>query len=259
MHNLSTVSKEQHERFHQNIKEMEKMDCEHGGRLLSDAQARRHLCVKLQKEKKKEKFRPSVEMTSAEFVRQKSQILDGIDLSRKGCIDEPIKDLLQLINADSEFVTTSSCSGRVILFCEDLTNGNHKKSCKWLFTSHENIKESDLLNSIDPKEGNNVLKYEPLILHVQCHTLDSAKLMHTCALESGFRNSGITMGKRGKIILAVRSCIGLEVPLTEDGNLLVAEQYLKFLTRKANEKIEENKFRTQRFFCNLSTILGSKE
>ena len=63
MHNLSTVSKEQHERFHQNIKEMEKMDCEHGGRLLSDAQARRHLCVKLQKEKKKEKFHPSVEVS----------------------------------------------------------------------------------------------------------------------------------------------------------------------------------------------------
>jgi len=62
-------------------------------------------------------------------------------------------------------------------FFQDLTNGNHKKSCKWLFTSHENITENDLLNSIDPKEGNNVLKYEPLILHVQCRTLDSAKLM----------------------------------------------------------------------------------
>jgi len=60
---------------------------------------------------------------------------------------------------------------------QDLTNGNHKKNCKWLFTSHENVKENDLLNSIDPKEGNNVLKYEPMILHVQCRTLDSAKLM----------------------------------------------------------------------------------
>jgi tRNA(Phe) wybutosine-synthesizing methylase Tyw3 len=47
---------------------------------------------------------------------------------------------------------------------------------------------------------------------------------HTCALESGFRNSGITLGKHGKIILAVRSCIGLEVPVTEDGILLVSEQ-----------------------------------
>jgi tRNA wybutosine-synthesizing protein 3 len=58
-----------------------------------------------------------------------------------------------------------------------VTSGNHKKGCKWLFTSHENIKEDDLLNSIDPMEGNNILKYEPLILHVQCRTLESAKLM----------------------------------------------------------------------------------
>jgi tRNA(Phe) wybutosine-synthesizing methylase Tyw3 len=47
---------------------------------------------------------------------------------------------------------------------------------------------------------------------------------HTCALESGFRNSGITIGKHGKIILAVRSCIGLEVPLTEDGIMLVSNE-----------------------------------
>jgi tRNA wybutosine-synthesizing protein 3 len=58
-----------------------------------------------------------------------------------------------------------------------VTKGYHKKGCKWLFTSHENIKEEDLLNNIDPKEGNNILKYEPLILHVQCRTLESAKLM----------------------------------------------------------------------------------
>jgi hypothetical protein len=43
---------------------MEKTDCEHGGRLLLDAQERRHLCQKLQKErKKKEKFHPSVEVS----------------------------------------------------------------------------------------------------------------------------------------------------------------------------------------------------
>jgi tRNA wybutosine-synthesizing protein 3 len=57
-------------------------------------------------------------MTPEEFVHHKSQILDGIDLSRKGCIDDPVKGLVHLINEGSEFVTTSSCSGRVIVFCE---------------------------------------------------------------------------------------------------------------------------------------------
>lgn len=58
-----------------------------------------------------------------------------------------------------------------------MANGNRKKGCKWLFTSHENVQEYDLVNSVDPKEGNNILKYEPLVLHVQCRTLESAKLM----------------------------------------------------------------------------------
>lgn len=57
-------------------------------------------------------------MTPEEFMNQKSQILDGVDLSRKGCIDDPIKGLVQFINEESDFVTTSSCSGRVVLFCE---------------------------------------------------------------------------------------------------------------------------------------------
>lgn len=60
----------------------------------------------------------AVKMTPEEFMHQKSQILDGIDLSRKGCIDDPIKGLVQFINEGIEFVTTSSCSGRVIIFCE---------------------------------------------------------------------------------------------------------------------------------------------
>jgi len=34
------------------------------------------------------------------------------------------------------------------------------------------------------------------------------------SIESGFRNSGLTLGKAGKIVLAVRSTHGLEVPLT---------------------------------------------
>ncbi|KAJ9589480.1 hypothetical protein L9F63_017297 [Diploptera punctata] len=194
-----------------------------------------------------------------EFQRQKNQILDGIDLSRKGCIDDPIQELVELINTEDDFVTTSSCSGRVILFCEDIVNGKRKKGCKWLYTTHENVKDDDLLRSIQPNEGNNVLKFEPMILHVQCRTLEKAKLMHTCALESGFRNSGITLGKHGKIILAIRSCMGLEVPLTEDGNTLVSNEYLKYLTKKANEKMEENKTRTERFFSNLKSSVEKKE
>ena len=37
------------------------------------------------------------------------------------------------------------------------------------------------------------------------------QLVHLTAVESGFRNSGITVGRAGKFVSAVRSTHGLEV------------------------------------------------
>lgn len=48
------------------------------------------------------------------------------------------------------------------------------------------------------------LKFEPFILHVQCRDLDCAKRLLTISSDTGFRNSGFTFGKAGKVVLAIR-------------------------------------------------------
>jgi hypothetical protein len=71
------------------------------------------------------------------------------------------------------------------------------------------------------------------------------------SIESGFRNSGLTVGKAGKVVLAVRSSHGLEVPLShpESGRLLVDKTYVDFLTALSNDKLSENSGRIRdRFF-----------
>jgi len=40
------------------------------------------------------------------------------DLSPKGCIDAPIRTLIDEINSLEGLITTSSCSGRISVFCE---------------------------------------------------------------------------------------------------------------------------------------------
>uniref|UniRef100_A0A3B3WE16 tRNA wybutosine-synthesizing protein 3 homolog n=1 Tax=Poecilia mexicana TaxID=48701 RepID=A0A3B3WE16_9TELE len=83
---------------------------------------------------------------------------------------------------------------------------------------------------------------------------------HSVAVNSGFRNSGLTVGKTGKIVSAVRSTHGLEVPLSRHGKLLVDEDYIQFLTQTANQKMEENLRRVQRFFQNLqSAVLAERQ
>ena len=50
------------------------------------------------------------------FDKQKESALSGIDLSRKGSVDSSIVELVEFINKQNNYFTTSSCSGRIILF-----------------------------------------------------------------------------------------------------------------------------------------------
>jgi len=56
--------------------------------------------------------------SSALFQPRKDQILRHVDLSRKGSIDEYIVSLVECINSNPNYVTTSSCSGRAVIYSE---------------------------------------------------------------------------------------------------------------------------------------------
>ncbi|XP_063114299.1 tRNA wybutosine-synthesizing protein 3 homolog isoform X2 [Cavia porcellus] len=184
---------------------------------------------------------------SAEFRRWKAQGLSKADLSRKGSVDEDVVDLVQLLNTQEQFFTTSSCAGRILLLDGGISGFEiQKQNCCWLLVTHKPCVREDVLAALKKASGDAVLKFEPLVLHVQCRQLQDAQILHSVAVDSGFRNSGITVGKKGKTMLAVRSTHGLEVPLSHKGKLMVTEEYIDFLLNIANQKLEENKKRIGR-------------
>ncbi|KAG8437180.1 hypothetical protein GDO86_008030 [Hymenochirus boettgeri] len=134
-----------------------------------------------------------------------------------------------------------------------------KQNCTWLFVTHQLCKASEVVAALEKSTGNVVLKFEPFVLHVQCRALADAQLLHTVAINSGFRNSGITVGKKGKIVMAVRSTHGLEVPLSQNGKCLVSQEYIEFLVQTANKKMEENIKRITRFHSCLYVALQKKD
>lgn len=111
-----------------------------------------------------------------------------------------------------------------------------------------------MISSFRDCQGSAVFKFEPFVLHVQCKDLESGQLMLKTALISGFKNSGIVIGKKANVIVAVRSAQSLEVPLVHNGELMVSDQYIKFLVDVANKKMEENQIRIDRFFTNLHDL-----
>lgn len=201
-------------------------------------------------------------LENAHFDQQKSTSLSKVDLSKKGSVDEPIQDLVNAINQSSDFFTTSSCSGRALLFSYETSDKAKKSDCHWHFTSHHPIVDyADFTASLDQAKTTNpdsslILKFEPFVLHVQSRSLSKAKTFHTCALECGYRNSGLTLGKGGKVTVAVRSTLCLEVPLGPAGGLLVSDAYLRYLVMNViKDKFDRNTDGIKRFEMEVKAIL----
>uniref|UniRef100_A0A8D0GR00 tRNA wybutosine-synthesizing protein 3 homolog n=1 Tax=Sphenodon punctatus TaxID=8508 RepID=A0A8D0GR00_SPHPU len=199
----------------------------------------------------------------AGFGHWKEQRLARADGSRKGSVDELIAGIVELLNGQDGFCTTSSCSGRLLLV-QALSRDSsgfevQKQNCSWLMVTHQACATEDVVTALQEATDDAVFKFEPFILHVQCRELKDAQLLHSVAIGSGFRNSGITVSTKGKIMMAVRSTHCLEVPLSQRGKLMVTEDYINFLVQIANRKMEENKKRIDRFYSCLQLALKTED
>jgi len=167
--------------------------------------------------------------TRRNFEAEKSRILSGLqsdceDNSKKGDVDEPIKALLTFLNGLPQFVSTSSCSGRVAVFCE--TTDHRKHEGHWAYVSHDAIGDAavvvDTIQRASAEWASVSFKFEPLVLHVSCESLAQAQRLVRVVLACGYKNSGMLVGKR--VMVAVRSTLKIDVPVAMDGELLVSDK-----------------------------------
>ncbi|RYN30402.1 hypothetical protein AA0121_g3689 [Alternaria tenuissima] len=182
------------------------------------------------------------------FEVRKQKILEQLDapdgeyhdLSPKGSIDAPIRDLIGEINKLQGLVTTSSCSGRISVFLEgrkadaeasDSAQGEESRAGPggkggggaWLFISHTPVERveanHDLMSEFGLQKYETEertpsvscryihLKFEPMILHILSASMDHAQKVLIAALTAGFRESG---------------AVSLGSPNTGDSNPMVA-------------------------------------
>ncbi|ONM57712.1 tRNA wybutosine-synthesizing protein 2/3/4 [Zea mays] len=172
-----------------------------------------------------------------DFGRRKAAALAALssptpDRSPKGGVDAPIAPLLDALNSHPDLFTTSSCSGRVSVLAqpppphEGWGEGAPKPKKKargggWVYVSH------------DPADP------------------DAAALV-AAAIGAGFRESGITSLQK-RAMVAIRCSIRMEVPLGQIDELVVSPEYVRYLVRIANSKMEANKRRMNGFLDLLQT------
>ena len=90
------------------------------------------------------------------FAARKHQVVSSLvealdserrDKSPKGFIDAPVLDLIHIINRHPNYYTTSSCSGRVAVYCEGVQGDKSTtKGGIWLFVTHDPVTIPDDAN-----------------------------------------------------------------------------------------------------------------
>ncbi len=175
------------------------------------------------------------------FSQQRAKALKQLaEARREGKTDDDISDLVDLINANEDLYTTSSCAGRIAVL--QTPREHDKLKSKWLGKWHREITLQDLQEAL--KKHDRYVAYlqsECPILHIVARTLESAEKILFAAQQSGFKRSGIQAVNPERVLVEVCSTEMLEVPLAEGGKRLVDDIYLDYLVNIANIKFNSGR------------------
>lgn len=181
--------------------------------------------------------KPDVEKPAGGFSKLKKDFLSKPDKSGIGGIDEDIRKLVDIINESPLFYTTSSCAGRIVLMLET----GEKQENAFVFVTHKKTDPKKIVSAIkmDPRVKKNLiyLKEEPCILHVACNDPLSAQALVSLARNCGWKKSGIISIKRDKIMIECISTEILAAPISNNGKMLISEDYLDLLVKECNTKL----------------------
>lgn len=183
------------------------------------------------------------------FDKQKQKYIAALesglrDKSKKGFIDEEIKDLVASINMNPNYYTTSSCSGRILLYS---TSSDRKKNeTEWILVSHEQVLLSDITEKLKNLSlGIVFFRFEPLILHIVCKNLTAADALLQQCNSAGLKHSGaISLGER--IVVEIIGNDRLDAPVAKGGMLLITLDGISHYVADANEKMKRNLVRIAR-------------
>ena len=204
------------------------------------------------------------------FTQAKQQALTKHDKSSATSFDARVVGLCAAANDSPYVFTTSSCSGRHLLWrgegvkaTQSFARGrvSHDRADAAYFLDHDANDQAPFrkapLDAAPDSEGALWLRYEPLILHARCADAEAAQAFMRAA-RTVFKNVGLQSAafETDGACVAVVGDEGLDMPLrSPDGEALFGVQHVPWLVATLNEKHERNWAKTARFEAALRAVL----
>ncbi len=186
------------------------------------------------------------------FEKDKKNVLERIDKSKKGSIDTEIISLVKLINSLKNYYTTSSCSGRIMIIKRP--ESGKKCDVDFFFSSHSKVNFSEIKNKLKEIPDEQLwFRQESMIMHIACKTIENAQKILDISAKTGLKHSGI-ITTRKKIIVEIIGSEQFETIIASNKKIYINEEYLKLLVNEANKKMNLNKKRLKKFYELVETI-----
>jgi len=179
-----------------------------------------------------------------EEVKQK--LMRGLEEAKaKQLVDKDVIRYLDMINSVPECMTSSSCYGRILLI--DVPT-ERKKDSKFIERWHKQVSFETVWDVIEKCSGERIwFKMEPLIIHISCKDLETAKRILKVKNEAGIKRGGIFSISDERVQIELEGTQRIALPVKIKDDVIVTKEYMGIVVDDANEKMRRNDERWKRF------------
>ncbi len=160
-----------------------------------------------------------------DFYKNKKQILEKLKNAKKeNLVDKGIIPLIDIINSNNNYYTSSSCYGRIVVL--ELPDLGDKKNAVFLGKWHKEIKPEDVFLALDKSSNKGQLWFlaQSPIIHVHSININSADQLVKIAVNCGFKHSSFKTSKKN-IIVEIVSTERIDAPIGLNGELYCDKNY----------------------------------
>lgn len=175
----------------------------------------------------------------------------------EGEVDEEILPIVESINSNPDYFTTSSCAGRIALI--EMPGLGDKESAEFLGKWHREVRVEEVIAEFSKAKDNTTvfLLAQSPIIHIRCRNLESAVKLRNIAVESGLKYStlkSLTLNSKNepvKVVVEILSSENIHVPIARSGRFFPNDDYLTFLVENANQALRRAREKLERFKANI--------
>jgi len=158
---------------------------------------------------------------------------------KEGKADKQMHSVCKFVSGTKNFFTSSSCAGRIILL--QLPKGENKKDASFHRKWHCVVREKELWKGIEADSlGELWFKLDPFILHIGAKDLGNARKILACMKKAGVKRGGIIVAKEGKFLVEMQGSQSIAFPVKKGSKVLVGKEFMGYVLRRANKKLEKN-------------------